>query len=387
MGGETLMVTPDIEPFYAMALLARAKELESQGRDIVHMEIGEPDFPTPPRIVEAATRFIAAGDVKYTSAAGLPALRHAIADFYARRYGVEVPARRVFVVPGASGGFLLALAALVQSGDEVLLSDPGYPCYPNFVRVFGGVPVGVPAGAEEGFQLGAEALARHWSARAKGAVVASPANPTGTLLDGERLRGLIEFIESAGGFFVSDEIYHGLEYGEPAHSALEFSDRAFAINSFSKYFGMTGWRLGWLIAPEAYVDILERLAQNLFISAPTPSQVAALAAFDADTLAELERRRLEFKARRDFLLTGLERLGFSSPVKPEGAFYVYADSARIAPDSFELAWRLLERAGVAATPGKDFGRNAPERHMRFAYTAGLPRLALALERLSAYLGI
>jgi aspartate/methionine/tyrosine aminotransferase len=280
------------------------------------MEIGEPDFPTPPAVVRAGIEFLAKGEVKYTPAAGLAALREAIARFYAERYNVDVPTSRIFVTPGASGAVLLALAGLIERGGEVLLPDPGYPCYPNFVRLLGGEPRFVPVGAESNFQLDAETLSRHWTPKARGVVMASPSNPTGTMADSGTLQGIAEFLDAHGGFWLSDEIYHGLVYGEPARSALEFSEQAFVVNSFSKFFGMTGWRLGWAVVPEPFVGLAERLAQNLFISAPTHSQMAALAAFSPDNLAELERRRREFETRRDFLLQELPGLGFGIPVMP-----------------------------------------------------------------------
>jgi aspartate/methionine/tyrosine aminotransferase len=375
----------EIQPFYVMELLNHAKALEQEGVDIVHMGIGEPDFPTPPAIVRAGIETIATGEVKYTAAAGLPALREAIARFYATSYGVSVPAERIFVTPGASGAFLLILAGLLNTGDEVLLSDPGYPCYPNFVRLLGGVPRLVPVNADSAFQLNAALIARHWTARTRGVVMASPSNPTGTLADAKTLRTIADIVEARGGFFLSDEIYHGLIYGERAHSALEFSDRVFVANSFSKYYGMTGWRLGWAVVPETFVERAERLGQNTFISAPTHSQVAALVAFNPDNLAELERRREEFGRRRDFLLRELPSLGFNIPVEPQGAFYIYADCSEWTDDSFDLAWRLLEEAHVATTPGKDFGQHQPERYLRFAYTASLDRLAEGLERMRKYL--
>lgn len=374
-----------IQPFYVMELLNRAKALEQSGRDVVHMEIGEPDFPTPPAIVRAGIESIAGGEVKYTSAAGLPALREAIARHYAETYGVDVPARRVFITPGASGAFLLILAGLLEPGGEVLLSDPGYPCYPNFVRLFGGEPRLLPVGAASNFQLDADILARHWTAQTQGVVMASPSNPTGTLVNAETLRSIAGLVEQRGGFWLSDEIYHGLVYGERARSALEFSDKVFVANSFSKYYGMTGWRLGWAVVPADFTELAERLAQNLFISAPTHSQTAALAAFSPETKAELERRRREFAIRRDFLLQELPGLGFAIPVQPQGAFYIYADCSRWTDDSFAWAWRLLEEAHVAVTPGKDFGLNEPQRYLRFAYTASVDRLAEGLRRIRGFL--
>ena len=274
------MKLPDtIQPFYVMELLARAKALEQAVHDVVHMEVGEPDFPTPPLVVNAGIEFLAKGEVKYTPAAGLPALREAISRFYAQRYGIDVPARRIFVTPGASGSVLLALAGLIERGGEVLLSDPGYPCYPNFVRLLGGEPRFAPVGAESNYQFDAATLERHWTPKAQGVVMASPSNPTGTMANGATLQRIAEFLDEKGGFWLSDEIYHGLVYGEPARSALEFSDQAFVVNSF------------------------------------------------------------------------------------------------------EFAWRLLEEARVAVTPGKDFGLNQPQRHLRFAYTASVERLAEGVKRI------
>lgn len=375
-----------IRPFQVMEILARARRLEAEGRDIVHMEIGEPDFPTPPRVAEAAAEFIRRGEVKYTPAAGLLELREAIAGYYRRRYGVGVAPERVFVTPGATGGFLLALGLLLDSGARVALADPGYPCYANFVRLFGGEPHLVPVGAETGFHLDAGLLRRCWDGRTAGTIIASPGNPTGTALAPWALAAMLDYVDARGGFVIADEIYHGLDYGEPSRTALEFSPQAFVVNSFSKYFGMTGWRLGWVVVPEGWSAAAEKLAQNIFISAPTPAQVAALAAFGAENLLELERRRRVFQERRDFLCAGLRDIGFAIPVEPAGAFYVYADCARFAPDSHTFALRLLEEAGVAVTPGLDFGANQAERYLRLCYTASTGRLAEGLARIARCVG-
>lgn len=377
---------PEISAFQVMEILARAQALERAGRDVVHMEIGEPDFPTPPLVAAAGAEFVLRGEVKYTPAAGMPALRAAIAAYYATRYAVEVAPERIFVTPGATGGFLLALGLLLGTGAGVALADPGYPCYANFVRLFKGVPRRVPVGPDSGFQLNAELLRACWDGRMAGTVIASPSNPTGTVIAPGALRELLGFADERGGFVISDEIYHGLEYGDPSPTALAYSPRAFVVNSFSKYFGMTGWRIGWAVVPEAYVDRAERLAQNIFISAPAHSQAAALAAFADANLVELERRRRAFQERRDFLWRGLGELGFAVTARPEGAFYIYADCARFAPDSRQFALAMLEEAGVAVTPGLDFGVNAPERYLRFSYTASLERLAEGLRRVGAWAG-
>ncbi|MDP2794706.1 MAG: pyridoxal phosphate-dependent aminotransferase [Sulfurisoma sp.] len=374
----------DIAPFHVMELMAKAKALEARGRSVIHMEVGEPDFPTPQPVIEAAQRFIASGQVFYTHALGLPQLREAIADFYATRYGVTVDAGRIVVTAGASGALLLTLGALVSPGDEWLLTDPGYPCNRHFVRLLEGVPRAIPVDATTDFQPTAEKVGAGWTARTKGLLVASPSNPTGTLIDPAHLAELWRTVNTRGGTLIVDEIYHGLTYGTEARTALEISDDIIVINSFSKYFGMTGWRLGWLVVPPSRVRDIEKLAQNLFISPSAPAQHAALAAFQPETLAILESRRDEFRARRDLLLPGLRALGFRIGAEPRGAFYVYAGIGNLGTDSFALAGRLIEEAGVAATPGLDFGANAPERHMRFAYTVATDKLAEGLARMERH---
>jgi aspartate/methionine/tyrosine aminotransferase len=374
-----------IEPFHVMELMAKAQALEAQGRDIVHMEVGEPDFPTPQPIVEAAQRFIATGNVHYTHALGLPQLREAIAGFYQDRYGVTVEPDRIVVTAGASGALLLALGVLIDPGDEVLMADPGYPCNRHFVRTFEGQARPIPVDAKTAYQPTAELVARHWSPRSRALLVATPSNPTGTLIELPQLAAMHQAVTRLGGTLLVDEIYHGLTYGFDAMTSLGLGDDIFVINSFSKYFGMTGWRLGWLVAPRSYVREIEKLAQNLFISPSAPAQYAALAAFGKDTLGILEARREEFRMRRDALLPGLRAIGFTVATEPSGAFYVYAESSRHTDDSFALADRLVTEAGVAATPGRDFGCNIPERHMRFAYTTGKERIEEGLLRMEKLL--
>ena len=375
-----------IAPFHVMELLARAKALEAAGRDIIHMEVGEPDFTTPPTIIAAAQAHLASGRVFYTPALGLPELRQAIADFYGTRYGISVPASRIVVTAGASGALLLALACLCEPGSEWLLTDPGYPCNANFVRSFEGVPVGIPVAGENKFQPTLADLQQHWSERTAGALFASPANPTGTLLDDDVLAAIAGFVRDQDGQLIIDEIYHGLTYEREATTALQLGDDIFVVQSFSKYFNMTGWRLGWLVVPERFAREVEKLAQNLFIAPSTPAQHAALAAFHPDTLALLETRRAEFGRRRDFLVPAIEKLGFKIGAKPEGAFYIYADCSGLTADSEAFARDLLETAGVALTPGLDFGSNAPKSHLRLAYTTGPERLAEAVDRIRKYLG-
>ena len=376
----------DIEPFHVVELLTRARQLESEGRDIIHMEVGEPDFPTPEPIARAAAAAIQGGKTLYTQALGLPELRTAISDFYRERYGVAVAASRIAITNGASGALNLAFAALANPGDEWLLADPGYPCNRHILRTYEGCPISMPVGPDSNFQPTPAMLRQYWNEKTAGLLVASPANPTGTLLTLAEIEALAAVCREKQGHFLVDEIYHGLTYEIAAPTACAAGDDIWVINSFSKYFQMTGWRLGWMVIPEAYVRDVEKLAQNLVLCPSTPAQHAALAAFAPDTIAILEARRAEFRRRRDFLAPALEAIGFRVTARPEGAFYLYCDCSDLADDSFTLARDLLEKAGVAATPGLDFGSNAPEKHIRFAYTTGVPRLAEAVERLRRYFG-
>lgn len=371
--------------FYVMKLLQRAKELERQGREIIHMEIGEPDFPSPARIIEAGSKQILTGEVKYTEAAGLIELRKKIADYYYQRYSIEVAPERIFVTPGASGAFLLALGVSLNPGEEVLMADPCYACNSNFVRFFGGNTRFVDVNASTHYQLSADLVSRNWTKNSKGVVIASPSNPTGTVISEVELKKIIKQVNDFNGCFYSDEIYHGLVYGKKACSALQFSDDVFVINSFSKYFSMTGWRIGWLIVPEHFTDSVEKLAQNIFISTSTHSQYAALAAFSEENLAELESRKKQFQKRRDFLYEQLQNLGFIIEVKPEGAFYIYANCSRFTEDSFKFAQDLLEQQGVAVTPGKDFGNNQENCYIRFAYTSSIAKMTVAIERIEQFI--
>ncbi len=377
--------TEGISPFYVMELLRRTKELEAQGRDIIHMEIGEPDFPTLPAIVEAGLKQIRTGEIKYTAAAGLPELRDKIANFYLQQYSVTVAQERIFVTPGASGAFLLALGASLNPGEELLMADPCYPCNSNFVKLFDGKTKTIPVDASNNYQLTAKLIKQHWTQTTKGVLIASPSNPTGTIITAGQLEESIRTVTQIGGCFYSDEIYHGLVYGEKTKSALEFSDNVFVINSFSKFFGMTGWRVGWLIVPEEFIDATEKLAQNIFIATATHSQYAALAAFEPNALSELEHRRAEFQVRRDFLYQALLDLGFGIPIKPEGAFYIYADCSRFTDDSYQFALDLLEAEGVAIAPGKDFGVYEANHYVRFAYTISIDRMSLAMQRLEKFI--
>jgi aspartate/methionine/tyrosine aminotransferase len=373
-----------IAPFHVMAILARAKELEAQGRSIIHLEIGEPDFPTPEPILNAALAAIKGGDVHYTAALGLPELREAIAGFYQERYRLKVSSSRIALTPGASGALLLAAGALLNPGDEILMADPGYPCNRHFARFVNARPVSIPVGPDTAFHLTARLVAQHWTENTKAVLLASPSNPTGTLARDEEVKAIAELCAQREATLIVDEIYHGLVYEGNPQTALTYSSGVWVVNSFSKYFHMTGWRLGWLVAPEDAMDAIERLAQNLFLAAPTPAQHGALAAFQPPTMEILDARRREMKERRDYLVPALKDLGFGLPVVAQGAFYLYADVSRFTEDSFVFAQKLLEEAGVAITPGLDFGAHSAERYVRFAYTRPLPVLKEAVERIKLF---
>ncbi len=384
-GGHIARRMERIKPFYVMELLGRARNQERQGRDLVHMEVGEPDFATPRPIIRAGEQALREGHTHYTPALGLPELRKAIATHYGDEFDLALDAGRIAVTPGASGALQLALGVLVDPGDEVLMADPGYPCNRHFVEMFNGVPVSLPVGRESGYQLTADLVDAAWTEQTRAVLVASPSNPTGTLLSKAQLRELLAVVEKRGGTLIVDEIYHQLVFDGAPETALSLSCDLFVVNSFSKYFGMTGWRLGWLVAPESYVDAVDRLAQNIFLAAPTLSQHAALAAFDPSTREITEQRRLEFGRRRDYLLPALRDLGFGLPLTPQGAFYLYADCSGLVPDSFAFAEELLEKAGVVVTPGRDFGSYREAQHLRFAYTTSLERLEQGVKRIGDYL--
>jgi aspartate/methionine/tyrosine aminotransferase len=387
---ETAARVADIAPFHVMEVQTAARALEAAGRTVIHMEIGEPDFPTPAPVIAAAQRAIAEGGIFYTSALGLPALRAAIARHYADHYGVAIPPERVIVTAGSSAALLLVLALIVDRDDRILQSDPAYPCNRHFVRVLEGVPVGIPVGPESNYQLTAELIERNWEASTRGVIIASPSNPTGTVVPRDEMQRIVAAVAAHRGNLIVDEIYLGLTYGlslpNRPHSVLDLTDDAFVISSFSKYFNMTGWRLGWVIAPERHVRDLEKLAQNLYISPAAPSQHAALACFEPETLAILESRRRAFEARRDYLVPELRRLGFGIPVMPTGGFFVYADCSAFSHDSQQFCRDVLENAGVAITPGLDFGHHRAADHVRFAYTIAQEKLEEGVARLSRFLG-
>jgi aspartate/methionine/tyrosine aminotransferase len=379
-----------IEPFYVMECAKAAVEIADGplcdvsrgGRPMIFLNIGEPDFTAAPLVVQAAQRCMVQGRTQYTQATGLPALREAISRWYAQRFGLRITPERIVVTAGASAALQLITAALVDPGDEVLLPDPSYPCNRHFVAAAGGRAVLLPAGPEHRFQLDADAVRAAWGPHTRGVLLASPSNPTGTSIERAQMRRIVETVRERGGFTLVDEIYLGLSYDEAfGHSALEHGEDVIAINSFSKYFAMTGWRLGWLVLPLALVPAVEKLAQNLYICASSIAQEAALACFEPASMAEYERRRAAFAERRDFVVPALERLGMRVPVMPDGAFYAYADVSAHSASSWDFCFELMRRAQVALTPGRDFGRAAGERYLRLSFASSMAQLREAVERL------
>ncbi|MCB1801435.1 MAG: aminotransferase class I/II-fold pyridoxal phosphate-dependent enzyme [Gammaproteobacteria bacterium] len=376
-----------IAPFRVMQILARARALEAEGHDIVHMEIGEPDFVSPEPVMAAGRAALLAGKTHYTPAAGLWDLRLAIAEYYHRRFSVEIDPGRILVTPGASGALQLLLGAIVDPGDRVAVTDPGYPCNRHMIALYGGIPVAIPVSAADDFTVSSAQLAEAMTGGLRALMLASPANPTGNLVDIQTVAALADQLAASNdSLLICDEIYQGLQYDREPQTALSLRrDNIVVVNSFSKYFGMTGWRIGWIVAPEWLIDPMERLAQNLFLAAPTLGQYAALAAFSDRTRKILEQRRREFGLRRDFMYAALRDIGLVIEHPPSGAFYLYADVSAHAGDCQQFCSDLLDRAGVAVTPGVDFGNYRAADHVRFAFTTGLDGLELGVERIRRFL--
>ena len=374
-----------LSPFHVMDILAQAKALSAQGKTVYHLEIGEPDFATAQPIIDAGIKALQQHKTHYTPALGLPELRQAVAEYYDRKFSLDIDPRCIIITPGASGALQLALACLLDAGDNVLLADPGYPCNKNIAQVLAAEGIAIPVSAENYYQLDAKSVAQHWNSRTRAAMVATPSNPTGTVLPKAQLAALSKLVERKQGRLIVDEIYQGLVYENDDYTALEISDECFVINSFSKYFGMTGWRIGWMVVPEFYVDVIDRIAQNIFLAAPTVSQYAALVALSSETQVLLDARRDEFKQRRDFLLPALQQLGFNIATKPQGAFYIYANCEKFTDDSFNWVKKLLEEQGVALTPGIDFGSHQANIHCRFAYTQSLEILEQAVDKIATFI--
>ncbi|MDD0809515.1 pyridoxal phosphate-dependent aminotransferase [Curvibacter sp. RS43] len=385
-----------IEPFYVMevakAASQLAREVAHSSRPMIFLNIGEPDFTAPEAVQEAAHKAIRDGATQYTQATGLEPLRERISQWYAERFGANVPARRIVITAGASAALQLACLALIDAGDEVLMPDPSYPCNRHFVSAAEGNAVLIPTTADERYQLSADKVSQAWTPRTRGVLLASPSNPTGTSIHPDELRRIHEVVKSHDGVTLVDEIYLGLSYDDTyGHTGLAIDDQIISINSFSKYFNMTGWRLGWLVVPDALVPVVERLAQNLFICASTVAQHAALACFEPDSLAVYEQRRSEFKARRDYFIPALEQLGLSVPVQPDGAFYAWADCrewcARLGVQgSWDLAYTLMKESHLAVTPGRDFGTAQTADFLRFSTASSMAHLQEAVARLKALAG-
>jgi aspartate/methionine/tyrosine aminotransferase len=384
-----------IEPFYVMevakAAAKLAQEVAHTESPMIFLNIGEPDFTAPPLVQEAACKAVRDGLTHYTEATGMLALRERISDWYWQRFNVTVPASRIVITAGASAALQLACLALIDSGDEILMPDPSYPCNRHFVSAADGTAVLIPTSAAERFQLSADKVQAAWGENTRGVLLASPSNPTGTSIHPDELRRIHNVVSHQGGITLVDEIYLGLshdpQYGQ---TALALDDNIISINSFSKYFNMTGWRLGWMVVPERIVPVIERLAQNLFICPSTISQYAALACFETDSIAEFERRRAEFKARRDYFIPALNALGLSVPVMPDGAFYAWADCSSVLKksgikDSWDLAFEIMNRAHVAVTPGRDFGVAETHNFIRFSTASSMPQLKVAVERMKVFL--
>ena len=374
-----------IEPFHVMRIITRAMERQAAGVDIVNMAVGEPDFETPTLIVEAAVRALQAGSMRYLPSLGTDELRSAISQWYRDRYGLDISKNRIAVTSGSSAALLLTMGVLVSPGDEILMPDPTYPCNRNFVSAMEGRSILIPVGPDTGYQLTAELVERHWTDRTVGVMVASPSNPTGSLMTADVLREIHQVVQAKHGTLIVDEIYHGVTYGEQVSSALEFADDVFVINSFSKYFAMTGWRLGWAVLPEGHVDDFEILAQNLYISSPEIAQKAAVAAFHPETIKQCDVNRMRYQEQRDFLLAELRAIGFKIPVDPMGGIYIYADCSKFTKDSFDFCQNLLENSGVALAPGLDFGINRASEHIRFSYPKPIAVLAEGVRRIKDHL--
>jgi len=372
----------NVNSFHVMSLMAEAKRLDAQGHKVIHMEMGEPDFSTPQPIIDAGIAALRSGITHYTPTLGLPALRDAIANFYSTEYNVAVDPQQIIVTPGSATALQLVLTLMVTDGDSVVIPDPAYPSTHNLVRLLGGTVLQIAVDENSYWQLNVEQLEKHWNDEINVVLLASPSNPTGTLISNEQLEKIAEFCKERGVFLLVDEIYHGLVYDSVPKTAVGLNENTFVINSFSKFYGMTGWRVGWIVAPKAYLDNLNKLAQHSYLAAPTPGQYAALAAFDADTQAILIERRNEFKQRRDYLYQALSDIGFKIRVKPQGAFYIYADCSVFCEDSFEFANEVLQDQHVAFTPGIDFGEVGAKQHVRFAYTTNIENLKIGVQRLS-----
>lgn len=372
----------DVNSFHVMSLMAEAKKLDAQGHQVIHMEMGEPDFSTPQPIIDAGIASLRSGITHYTPTLGLPALREAIANFYTTEYNVVVDPQQIIITPGSATALQLVLNLTVAEGDSVVIPDPAYPSTHNLVRLLGGSVLQIAIDEDSCWQLTIEQLEKNWRDSINLVLIASPSNPTGIIISDEQLEKIAAFCKTKGVFLLVDEIYHGLVYEAAPKTAAGLNDNVFVINSFSKFYGMTGWRVGWIVAPKQYLEDLNKLAQHSYLAPPTPSQHAALAAFTSDTKKILIERRDEFKQRRDYLYQALIEIGFIVHVKPQGAFYIYADCSAFCDDSYEFACKVLQEKHVAFTPGIDFGEQAAQQNVRFAYTTNIENLKVGVQRLT-----
>ncbi|BCE00665.1 aminotransferase class I/II-fold pyridoxal phosphate-dependent enzyme [Marinicellulosiphila megalodicopiae] len=375
----------DIAPFYVMDILSKAKALEAKGEDIIHLEVGEPDFPDLPEVAQAGANAILAGNTKYTASAGLIELREKLSQYYQSEFNTTINPNRIFITPGASSGLMLALSLILDTSDTMVITEPGYPCNQHFIDLLGAKHAAIPIDARQNFKVTQSLIEQYWTAANKGLLIASPANPTGAVLDDEEIHLLTNHANKIKSQLIVDEIYQGLTHNNSNSTALSVSDQTIVINSFSKFFSMTGWRIGWIVVPEHMIEAADKLAQNLYLSAPTPAQYAAIRALDDDCIQQFKQRAKQFTQRRDYLLPELKKLGFKIEQPCDGAFYIYADASAFTKDSMQFCQDLLEHTGVAITPGKDFRGFQSNQMVRIAYTSEIARLKQAIERISIYL--
>lgn len=375
----------NIEPFHVVSLITRAMELEKQGKKIVNLVVGEPEFKTPKPIIDSAIKSLEQNKIRYSPSLGKVELRESIAKWYQDREKINLSYNKIAVTSGSSAALLLTMAVLLNPGNEVIISDPSYPCNRHFVAAMEGVATCVPVDSKTNYQLTLEKVKDNWTEKTRAVLVSSPSNPTGGILDYEELEKIYSFVCSQGGYLIVDEIYRGISYDKEPVSATALGENVFVINSFSKYFCMTGWRLGWLVAPEKFIEKIEHLAQNLYISNSDIAQDAALSAFSPDVVSQLDSNLVHYKEQKDYLMNELLRIGFKIPVEPKGAFYIYADASNFTDDSYKFCWKILEDIGVAIAPGLDFGNYRSNIHVRFSFPKTINIMSEGIKRIDNYL--
>ena len=377
----------NIEPFHVVSLITRAIELEKQGKKIVNLVVGEPEFKTPKPIIDSAIKSLEQNKIRYSPSLGKVELRESIAKWYQDREKINLSYNKIAVTSGSSAALLLTMAVLLNPGNEVIISDPSYPCNRHFVAAMEGVATCVPVDSKTNYQLTLEKVKDNWTEKTKAVLVSSPSNPTGGILDYEELEKIYSFVCSQGGYLIVDEIYRGISYDKEPVSATALGENVFVINSFSKFFCMTGWRLGWLVAPEKFIEKIEHLAQNLYISNSDIAQDAVLSAFSPDVVSQLDSNLIHYKEQKDYLMNELLRIGFKIPVEPKGAFYIYADASNFTDDSYKFCWEILEDIGVAIAPGLDFGNYRSNIHVRFSFPKTINIMSEGIKRIDNYLAI